>query len=82
MQLDIYRDDELEKCLIVRRGQDIKKLSAVRPDFLKGMSFQRDFDSDFDKLPTGLNKNEVLSAIEEFDCYAVRSHSEMRQIDT
>ena len=82
MQLEIYRDDELEKCLIVKRGQDIKKLTAVSPEFLKGLSYQRDFDSDFDKLPTGLNKNEVLSAIEEFGFYGVRSHSEMRQIDT
>lgn len=82
MRLDIYRDDELEKCLIVRRGQDIGKLSAIRPDFLKGLSYQRDIDSDFDELPTGLNKSDVLSAIEELGCYAVRSHSEIRQIDT
>ena len=80
MQVDIYRDDALERCLIVKHGQDIETLSAISPEFKKGLSYQRDIDTDFDKLPTGLIKNDVLSAIEDHGYHASRFTTGIQEI--
>lgn len=63
MQLDIYRDQALEKLLIVEKGKDIHKLSIDDPAFLKGLKPSRTIDPDFGGLPTGIDTDTVLEQV-------------------
>lgn len=81
MQLDIYRDQALEKLLIVEKGQDIHKLSINEPAFLVGLKPTRDIDADFDELPTGINKDDVLEAIKVRGYYASTFKATIKEVD-
>lgn len=72
MLLEIYRDQTLEKLLIVEHRQDIQALLAHKPDFLKGLELSREIDSDVEGLPMGLDKREVFKAIEARGYFAAR----------
>ena len=81
MLLDIYRDQALEKLLIVEKGQDIHKLSINEPAFLVGLKPTRDIDADFDELPTGINKDDVLEAIKVRGYYASTFKATIKEVD-
>ena len=63
MLLDIYRDQALEKLLIVEHRKDIKGLAPLSANFLEGLIHQRNIDTDSDKLPNGIATDEVIAAV-------------------
>ncbi|WP_278939439.1 hypothetical protein [Pseudomonas helleri] len=63
MLLDIYRDQALEKLLIVEHRNDIKGLAPLSAKFLEGLIHQRNIDTDSDKLPNGIGTDEVIEAV-------------------
>lgn len=63
MQLEIYRDQALEKLLIVEAGKDVHTLSIDDQTFLKGLKPSRTIDPDFGGLPTGIDTDTVLEQI-------------------
>lgn len=81
MQLDIYRDQALEKLLIVERGTNINQLTGLRLGFLNGLDRPNQIDSDFDKLPTGIKPDEVLRAVKQQGFFASTLLTEAREID-
>lgn len=81
MQLDIYRDQALEKLLIVEKGQDIHKLSIDEPAYLMGLKTTRDIDVDFDDLPTGINRADVMEAIKVRGYYAATLSATLKEVD-
>ncbi len=81
MQLDIYRDQALEKLLIVEKGKDIHKLSIGDPAFLKGLELSRTIDPDFGGLPTGIDKDKVLEQIRMRDFFKGTFITSLREID-
>ena len=81
MLLDIYRDQGLEKILIVEKNKSIKDNSITDVNFLKGLSHQRLVDSEHDKLPTGIDKDDVVKRINEQGYYAGTSTVTLREID-
>lgn len=81
MQLDIYRDQALEKLLIVERGTNINQLTGLRLVFLNGLDRPNQIDSDFDKLPTGIKPDKVLQAVKQHGFFASTLVTEAREID-
>ncbi len=81
MQLDIYRDQALERLLIVEHRRDIQTLPVNDPAFLTGLKLSRDIDSDFGGLPTGIKKDEVLEAIKERGFYKITFTPTIKEID-
>lgn len=82
MLLDIYRDQALAKLLIVEHRKNIKDLASIRASFMDGLKHQRNIDTDSDKLPTGINKDDVLKAINEQGYYATTLTATILEIDT
>lgn len=81
MLLDIYRDQALEKLLIVEHRKEIIGLTTTEADFLEGLTRVREVDTDFDGLPTGLNKDEVLEAIKVRGYFAAKLVVNIKEID-
>lgn len=81
MLLDIYRDQALEKILIVEKNKSIKNISITDANFLKGLSYQRSVDSAHDKLPTGIDKDDVVRRINEQGYYAGTFTVTLSEID-
>ncbi|AZD93120.1 MULTISPECIES: hypothetical protein [Pseudomonas] len=81
MQLDIYRDQALEKLLIVEEGKDIHTLSIDEPTFLKGLGLSRTIDPDFSGLPTGIDKDKVLEQIRLQGYFKTTLVVALREID-
>ena len=70
MQFDIYRDQALERLLIVKRGTNIKQLEDLQPRFLNGLERPNQVDSEVGSLPLGLNRKEVIEAVEHRGYFA------------
>ncbi|MCU7647138.1 hypothetical protein ACLRDI_07215 [Pseudomonas piscis] len=82
MQLDIYRDQALEKLLIVERGRDIRTLSIDEPTFLKGLAFKDHVDPESDVLPSGVDKDKVLEQIRLRGYFKTTLVVTLREIDS
>lgn len=81
MQLDIYRDQALERLLIVERGTNINQLTGIKQGFLNGLDRPNQIDSDFDKLPTGIKSDEVLQTVKQHGFFASTFVTHVREID-
>ena len=81
MKLDIYRDQALDKLLIVERGRDIRTLSIDDPAFLKGLAFKDNIDLEDEALPTGIDKGEVLAHLKLRGYFKNIDVSTIREID-
>lgn len=81
MHLDIYRDQALEKLLIVEHLTDIQTLQVNNPAFLVGLKLTRDIDADLGGLPTGINKDDVLEAIKVRGYYAGTFKATIKEVD-
>ncbi|OLF55225.1 hypothetical protein [Pseudomonas chlororaphis] len=81
MQLDIYRDQALEKLLIVEQGKDIHTLSIDEPTFLKGLVLNRTCDPDFGELPTRIDKDKVLEQVRLRGYFKTTLVVSLREID-
>lgn len=81
MQLDIYRDQALEKLLIVEKGQDIHKLSIDDPAFLRGLEPTRTIDPEFGGFPTGISKDKVLEQIRQLGYFKETIVFSLREIE-
>lgn len=51
MQFDIYRDQALERLLIVKRGTSINQLKDLQPSFLNVLERPNQVDSEVGSLP-------------------------------
>lgn len=82
VELDIYRDQALEKLLIVKRNVDIKKIPGIKPEFLNGLTRPTHvIDSDFDRLPTGLKLDEVIEAVNARGYFAATLVVTIKEVD-
>ncbi|WMJ01381.1 hypothetical protein RBU55_07460 [Pseudomonas chlororaphis subsp. aurantiaca] len=81
MQLDIYRDQALEKLLIVKHGTNIKQLSGIKPEFLNGLAQPDHIDSDSGRLPSGLKLGEVIEAVNARGYFAARLVVNITEVD-
>lgn len=81
MDLDIYRDQALEKLLIVKRNADIKQIPGIKPEFLNGLAEQKCIDTDFDRLPTGLKMDGVIEAINARGYFAATLEVSIKEVD-
>lgn len=81
MQLDIYRNQALEKLLIVKRNADIKQIPGIKPEFRNGLAQPDHIDSDSGRLPTGLKLDEVIEAINTRGYFAATLIVNIKEID-
>ena len=81
MLLDIYRDQALEKLLIVEHRNDIKGLAPLSANFLEGLIHQRNIDTDSDKLPNGIDTDEVIEAVKARGYFAATLTVTITEID-
>lgn len=81
MQLDIYRDQALEKLLIVERGTNIKQLSGIKPGFLSELTRPNQIDTDVARLPTGLKLDDVVEAVKNRGYFAATLVVSIQEID-
>ncbi|ASN71484.1 hypothetical protein GHO45_17145 [Pseudomonas sp. FSL R10-0765] len=81
MLLDIYRDQALEKLLIVEYRNDIKGLATLSANFLEGLIHQRNIDTDSDKLPNGIDTDEVIEAVKARGYFAATLTVTITEID-
>lgn len=73
MQLDLYRDSDLEKVLIVKHKADINELTAIPTGFLLGLTQPDRFDSESPtRLTSVLDMDKVLEAVQTRGFYAAR----------
>lgn len=70
MLVDIYRDEAMDRILIVEDGREIPRISGEGSKFLKGLAFHRQVD--FKDLPLGLQSEEVMASLKERGFYAAR----------
>lgn len=80
MQLDIYRDQALERLLIVKRNADIKQITGLKPEFLNALTQPDPIDSD-GRLPSGLKLDEVIEALNERGYFAATLVVNLKEID-
>lgn len=81
MQFDIYRDQALERLLIVKRGTSINQLEDLQPSFLNGLERPNQVDSEVGSLPTGLNRAEVIEAVERRGYFAKTFKASIKETD-
>ncbi|CAM3807790.1 hypothetical protein CCOS865_01816 [Pseudomonas reidholzensis] len=81
MQLDIYRDQALERVLIVKRNADIKQITGIKPEFLNRLAQPDHIDSDSGRLPTGLKLEEVIEAVSARGYFATTLIVNIKEID-
>lgn len=81
MQLDVYRDRNLERLLIVKQGTVVKDLGALSADFLNALVLPNTVDSEVGELPTCVKRDEVLQAIEARGYFAGTYTAVLREID-
>lgn len=81
MQFDIYRDQALERLLIVKRGTSINQLEDLQPNFLKGLERPNQVDSEVGSLPLGLNRKEVIEAVEHRGYFARTLKVNFNEVD-
>ncbi|PNA03544.1 MULTISPECIES: hypothetical protein [unclassified Pseudomonas] len=79
MLVDIYRDEVLDKILIVEDGKGIPRISGKGSQFLKDLTFQRQVD--FKDLPTGLQSEEVMASLKERGFYAARQTVTVTEVE-
>lgn len=79
MRVDIYRDQALDRILIVEDGKEIPRISGEGSSFLKGLAFQRKID--FEELPIGLKTDKVLSSLTERGFYAGRQTVTVTEVE-
>ena len=79
MQVDIYRDQELHRILIVEDGKEIPRISGEGSNFLDGLVFQRKVD--FKDLPTGLQSEQVMQSLTERGFYAARQTGTVTEVE-
>ncbi|POA89223.1 hypothetical protein C1882_01220 [Pseudomonas sp. FW305-E2] len=81
MQFDIYRDQALERLLIVKRGTSINQLEDLQPGFLNGLERPNQVDSEVGGLPLGLNRKEVIEAVERRGYFARTLKASINEVD-
>lgn len=81
MLVDIYRDQDLEKILIVKKDKDIKNVSIADSNFLKGLRHHRLINIDDSQLPTGIDKSDVIKRINEQGYYSATHLVTVREVD-
>lgn len=81
MQFDIYRDQALERLLIVKRGTSINQLEGLQPSFLNGLERPNQVDSEVGSLPLGLNRKEVIEAVEHRGYFARTLKVSINEVD-
>lgn len=81
MLLDIYRDQALEKLLIVEHKKNINELRAIDSDFLKDLSYHTEVSTEDGALPTGLSKEDVLKAVRTRGYFAARFVVELKELE-
>jgi len=81
MQFDIYRDQALERLLIVKRGTNIKQLEDLQPRFLNGLERPNQVDSEVGSLPLGLNREEVIEAVDRYGYFASTHEASIKEVD-
>ncbi|WP_122386793.1 hypothetical protein [Pseudomonas syringae group genomosp. 7] len=70
MELDIYRDKELDRILIIESGRTIPTMSDEGAKFLKDLKFHRTVT--MDELPNGIYAKEVMQSVNDRGYYAGR----------
>jgi|GEM_PF-3117453 len=82
MQLDIYRDQALEKLLIVKHGKDIKQIPDIKPELLAGLTRpDHVIDTDSARLPTGLKLETVIEALNTRGYFAATQEVFLKETD-
>lgn len=82
MQLDIYRDQALEKLLIVKHGKDIKQIPGIKPELLASLTRpDHVIDSESGRLPTGLKLETVIEALNTRGYFADTLEVTLKEID-
>lgn len=79
MLVDIYRDEALDRILIVEDGKEIPRISGEGSKFLKDLSFQRKVD--FKDLPKGLQSEEVMASLKERGFYAAHQTVTVTEVE-
>ncbi|WDH25091.1 hypothetical protein [Pseudomonas chlororaphis] len=79
MRVDIYRDQALDKILIVEDGKGIPRISGEGSKFLDGLAFQRQID--FKELPTGLQSDKVMQSLKNRGFYAARQTVTITEVE-
>jgi hypothetical protein len=79
MLVDIYRDEALDRILIVEDGKEIPRISGEGSKFLKGLTFHR--KAEFKDLPTGLQSEEVMASLKERGFYAARQTVTVTEVE-
>ncbi|WP_236192750.1 hypothetical protein [Pseudomonas glycinae] len=79
MLVDIYRDEALDRILIVEDGKGIPQISGEGSKFLKDLTFHRQVD--FKDLPTALQSEEVMASLKERGFYAARQTVTVTEVE-
>ncbi|MHB2241707.1 hypothetical protein [Pseudomonas fluorescens] len=79
MLVHIYRDEVLDKILIVEDGKGIPRISGAGSKFLKDLTFHRQVD--FKDLPIGLQNEEVMASLKERGFYAARQTVTVTEVE-
>lgn len=79
MLVDIYRDEALDRILIVKDGKGIPRISGEGSKFLKDLTFHRQVD--FKDLPMGLQSEEVKASLKGRGFYAARQTVTVTEVE-
>ena len=79
MRVDIYRDQALDRILIVEDGKGIPRISGEGSKFLDGLMFQSQID--FEDLPTGLKNEEIMQSLKDRGFYAARQSVTITEVE-
>lgn len=81
MQLDMYSDKASEKLLFVERGRDIRTVSIDDPTQLIGLAFKDNIDPEYDALPNGIDKDELLEHVRLRGYFKTTYVASIKEID-
>lgn len=79
MRVDIYRDQGLNKILIVEDGKGIPRISGEGSKFMDGLVFQQQVE--LKDLPIGLKGERVIESIKNRGFYAARQSVTVTEIE-
>lgn len=81
MLIDIKKDRNQTKILLIEDGREISGLSDSAPEFLRDLLFERQIDTSQTPLPPGLNNEEVLKSLRERGFYAAHYSASLVEVE-